>query len=292
MAGEGIVNDLNDFYSELVQYSNLASKDAKYWLTVEERGRVAELNRILGRKIGYLGALISELSGMRNVNIEGSKSDMWSVTLKLPLDPLVVSASLICVQSTNRAIGKLEYEITKGTRDKLTGELTPQKTTNQEIIKVPPEEILREVPPKAFISHGKDSAALRKLKEFIETLGIEPIIVKKQASLDKDVPDKVDLYLGQADFVIILATADDKVEDKLQPRQNVIHEIGLAQKIHPGKIIYLLEEGAEFPSNIRPKVWESFKKRNMMNAFLGIVRELRAYGILKVTKFPIEEHPH
>jgi len=158
------------------------------------------------------------------------------------------------------------------------------------VIKVPPQDVLQEVPPKAFISHGKESPALRKLKEFIETLGMETIIVKKQASLDKDLPDKVNLYLTQADFVIILATADDKVEDKLQPRQNVIHEIGLAQKTHPGKIIYLLEEGTEFPSNIRPKVWESFKQRNMMNAFLGIVRELRAYGMLKVTKYPKKEH--
>ena len=141
-----------------------------------------------------------------------------------------------------------------------------------------------ELPPKAFISHGKESVALKKLEEFLRVLGVEPLIVKEQPSLDKDLPDKVNLYLSQADFVIILATADDKVGDKLQPRQNVIHEIGLAQKTHSGRIIYLLEEGAEFPSNIRPKVWERFKQRNMLNAFLCILRELRAYGILKVMK--------
>ena len=154
---------------------------------------------------------------------------------------------------------------------------------------MPPEEIFREVPPKAFISHGKESAALRKLKEFLETLGIEPIIVKIQASLDKTVGDKVEYYLNQADFVIALATADDEVDGKMQPRQNVSHEIGLTQKTHKGRIIYLLEEGAEFGSNISPKVYERFKQRNMMNAFLGIVRELRAYGMLKIIKTPPEE---
>ena len=168
--------------------------------------------------------------------------------------------------------------------------------TEPSVIEVPPESIFREMPPKAFISHGKESVALVKLKEFLETLGIEPLIVKKQPSLDKDLPDKVNLYLSQADFVIILATGDDTVKDKTgketkQPRQNVIHEIGLAQKTHPGKIIYLLEAGAEFPSNIRPNVWESFKQRNMMDAFLGIVKELRAYGILKVTKYPLGASP-
>ena len=177
---------------------------------------------------------------------------------------------------------------------------TPQPTSKREpkyTIEVSPESLFREVPPSVFISHGKESVALRKLKEFIETLGIDPLIVKEQASLDKDLPDKVNSYLNQADFVIILATGDDTVRDKksgaevIQPRQNVIHEIGLAQKIHPGKVIYLLEEGANFPSNIRPKVWESFKQRNMMDAFLGIVRELRAYGILKVIKYPVECHP-
>jgi len=172
----------------------------------------------------------------------------------------------------------------------------PQPTSKREpkaTMSVSPESVLRVVPPSVFISHGKESVALRKLKEFIETLGIEPLIVKEQASLDKDLPDKVNLYLNQADFVIILATGDDTVIDKktgaeiIQPRQNVIHEIGLAQKTHSGRVIYLLEEGANFPSNIRPKVWESFKQRNMMDAFLGIVRELRAYGILNVTKYPV-----
>jgi len=137
---------------------------------------------------------------------------------------------------------------------------------------------------KAFISHGKKSVALNKLKDFLGALGIEPLVVKEQASLDKTLDDKVNYYLSPADFVIILATGDDKIEGKLHPRQNVIHEVGLAQNTHAGKIIYLLEEGTEFPSNISPKVWEPFKQRNMMNAFLHIAKELRAYGMLKTVK--------
>jgi predicted nucleotide-binding protein len=145
-------------------------------------------------------------------------------------------------------------------------------------------ETLEVLLPKAFISHGKKSVALNKLEEFLRALGVEPLVVKEQPSLDKTVDDKVNYYLNQANFVIILATGDDKIEGKLHPRQNVIHEIGLAQKTHAGKIIYLLEEGTEFPSNISPKVWEPFKQRNMMNAFLHIAKELRAYGMLKTAK--------
>ncbi len=138
--------------------------------------------------------------------------------------------------------------------------------------------------PKAFISHGKGEGALLKLERFLNELGVQPIIVKDQPNLDRTVDNKVEECLGEADFVIILATGDDKVGNILQPRQNVIHEIGLAQKTHPGKIIYLLEEGAEFPSNIRPKVYESFARQSMDRAFIAIARELTAFEILKAVK--------
>ena len=44
---------------------------------------------------------------------------------------------------------------------------------------------------------------------------------------------------------------------------------------------YLLEEGTEFPSNIAPKVYERFTKNNLSKAFIAIVRDLRAFGILQ-----------
>ncbi len=138
--------------------------------------------------------------------------------------------------------------------------------------------------PKAFVSHGKGEGALLKLERFLNELGVQPIIAKDQPNLDRTVDKKVEDCLSEADFVIILATGDDKVEDKLQPRQNVIHEIGLAQKTHAGKIIYLLEEGAEFPSNIRPKVYESFARQSMDRAFTAIVREMRKLGFLIAVK--------
>jgi len=141
-----------------------------------------------------------------------------------------------------------------------------------------------EPTPKAFISHGRESMTLSKVEGFLRALGVEPIVVKEQPSVDKTLPDKVDYYLNQADFVVILATGDDVIENRRQPRQNVIHEVGLAQKTHAGKIIYLLEEGAEFPSNIRPKVWEPFSQDNMENVFVYIVRELRAFRVLKAIK--------
>jgi predicted nucleotide-binding protein len=182
-----------------------------------------------------------------------------------------VSALDGCMQATNRAIGKLESNIKMGVRDK-----------QGKLIEKP--QILSLIPPKGFISHGKESSTLNKLEEYLSALGVEPLIVKDQPNLDKTVDIKVNFYLGQADFVMILATGDDKIDGILHPRQNVIHEIGLAQKTHAGKIIYLLENGTEFPSNINPKVWENFDQKNLENVFLRIVIELKALGIIRAVK--------
>jgi predicted nucleotide-binding protein len=327
-----ILKALNKLYKDLKNYKNLteylSENNPIMGHKIKERDKLREK---LIRNTSILKKLIIELTGKQLMNQNMNTYDIWdeafNPTSQLPTS-LNRNAINFCIDATNEAIGKLKVAIKKGTRDKETGELIKESGnidwTEKDVINaiseaLNPNKLITEnespdatfqnpgkegikvksiesvESPKAFISHGKESVALRKLTEFLETLGVAPIIVKNQASLNKDLPDKINSYLNQSDFVIILATGDDKVtnektrKEKTQPRQNVIHEIGLAQKTHPCRIIYLLEEGAEFPSNIRPKVWETFKQRNMMNAFLGILRELRAYGMLKVIKTQSEE---
>jgi len=137
---------------------------------------------------------------------------------------------------------------------------------------------------KAFISHSKESPALDKLEEFLRALGVEPLTVKGQSDADKMVDDEVNNYLSQANFAVILATGDDEVNGKFYPGKNIIHEIELVEKANKGRVIYLLEEGAKPPSNISPEAWGSFTQNDMAKAFLHIVRELKASGMLKVVK--------
>lgn len=274
---KNIIKELEIFNDQLADYY----LQRKHWDILDDSKKTATLNlhADLIRKVCKYAPLIDKVAGIDVISpahLGRRKYNKWFPALSFEYNDSLTSVNIeLCLQCMGFAIDRIRDDISKGMRDKVTGQLYLPYLVDKY---------------KAFISHGKESAALRKLKELIETLGIEPLIVKKQPSLDKDLPDKVNLYLSQADFVIILATGNDTVIDKktgkeiTQPKQNIIHETGLAQKTHPGKIIYLLEEGAEFPSNIRPKVWESFKQRNMMNAFLGIVRELRAYGMLKLIK--------
>ncbi|MEM3473712.1 MAG: nucleotide-binding protein [Nitrososphaeria archaeon] len=138
---------------------------------------------------------------------------------------------------------------------------------------------------KIFISHGKRRKILEKVKNLLTVLGLEPIVVEEKPSEGKSVDVLVLEYMNSCVAAIIIATKDDKVisgeRTYYQPRQNVIHEIGLAQQALKNRVIYLKEKGCEFPSNIKPRVWEDFTSRDMENAFIKIIKELRSFGILK-----------
>lgn len=143
-----------------------------------------------------------------------------------------------------------------------------------------------EEKPKAFIAHGGDSPALRKLKKFLEALDVQPLVVEEQASEDRSVGENVDWYSKRANCAIILATKGDidgKTGDFI-PRGNVLMEIGKLQNLFKGRIIYLLQAGTKFPTNISEKVWGHFSPQSMDNAFTKVSRELTAFGILKAVK--------
>jgi predicted nucleotide-binding protein len=146
-------------------------------------------------------------------------------------------------------------------------------------------EVMPRGRSKAFIAHGGDSEALNRLCTFLsDDLGVTPLVVERLPSEGRSVNENVEHYLDEADAGIVLATADDFVDGKYQPRGNVDIELGRFQERFPGRIVFLLEEGAAFPTNVGEKVWERFTQDNMEKALRKVVRELRAFGLLGVTE--------
>jgi hypothetical protein len=143
-----------------------------------------------------------------------------------------------------------------------------------------------ELPPKAFIAHGGKSEARDKLCQFLTALDVIPIIVEEQPSEGRSVGENVDHYARQADCAIILATKGDidGKTGKFIPRGNVLIEIGKAQELFKDRIIYLLQAGTKFPTDISEKVRERFTSQNMDKAFIKIAKELTKFGILRAIK--------
>jgi predicted nucleotide-binding protein len=140
--------------------------------------------------------------------------------------------------------------------------------------------------PKAFIAHGGKSEARDKLCRFLTALGVTPLIVEEQPSENRSVGENVDHYARQCDFAIILATKGD-IDIKTRkfiPRGNVLIEIGKSQELFKNRIIYLLQAGAQLPTDISEKVRARFTPQRMDDAFTAIARELTAFGILRAIK--------
>jgi predicted nucleotide-binding protein len=132
-----------------------------------------------------------------------------------------------------------------------------------------------------FISHGKHPEVLQMVEEFLESLELNPIIVKDKASEGLSVDDKVEKYIKKSECAIVLFTPDDELKDgTFIPRQNIIHEVGLLQREMPEKIIYLKDKNVAVPSNIMPKVYAPFENTNLSDAFIQIIRELKTMELI------------
>lgn len=110
---------------------------------------------------------------------------------------------------------------------------------------------------KVFIAHGHDTVALRVVKGFLEGIGIKPIILFEEADRGDTIIEKLERCCREADFAIVLFTADDfgyskekPTEVKYRARQNVIFELGyLAARLGRRRVRVLYRNGVEIPTD-------------------------------------------
>jgi len=261
------VSELNEFYNELVEFTNLTHKQfTEGSLTKREMEQARLLHVYIERKVGHLAHLIAELSGIEKVDVGGKEYDMWLIALKLPINKLGANALGVCTQATNRAIGKLEDDIKIGKRNKLTGELVAKS------------RISKSEAPKAFIAHEGETEQLKKLKNFLDALGIKYFIAEAEASDGRSVERQVDWTQAKADFAICLATKGKAINKKTGKHYmglNVADELGRARQVFGNKIILLVQKGVEVHTNIREIVYAPFTTQSMDIAFIKVTKELR-----------------
>jgi predicted nucleotide-binding protein len=266
-----LIGELQAFCRELKAYKR--QLDPKKELSeAQERYRESLREKLL-RKMGKLKGILIELTGKQYYTILGDTREFWSEGLtSTGYQPSILTALGFCIDTTNEAIGKLD-----------TTPLTEPR----------PQGVSMEKSPKAFIAHGGRSGILDKLRDFVEALGIKPVIVELSPTRGMTVDAKVEKYIKDADCGIVLATKGGIVDikgvkkgakPKQHPRLNVIDELERLRAAFPEKTILLLERGVDLPSNISGLTHEPFVGQSMDRAFTAIARELTAFGILKAVK--------
>ncbi len=140
---------------------------------------------------------------------------------------------------------------------------------------------------KVFVVYGHDYNARTQLEALLRRWDLEPLILDQLVSSGQTVIEKLEEYISQVNFAIVLATPDDigyakNDEDnkKYRVRQNVVLELGmLLAKIGRRKVAILLSqaENMESPSDIQGLLYMPFKD-NIEEAKLSLAKEMQNNG--------------
>ncbi len=195
-------------------------------------------------------------------------------------------------------------------REALTGELEPPKELPKEepfIQKPLYEEPFQEIPLKKeqpgaelpplmmfnrpqlsggdiLLVHGRDEATKESLLEFLEKLGLHPLVLHEQPDGGRSLIEKSEEFSNIL-FAIILITPDDIAAPRHKPKetqvrvsQNVIFELGyLMGKLGRRRVCALYKEGVEIPSDYSGTVYIPMDSRGAWR--LLIAKEVKQAGI-------------
>jgi hypothetical protein len=102
--------------------------------------------------------------------------------------------------------------------------------SSEEPITNPPEAAA--INRKVFIVHGHDGGTKESVARFIQTIGLQPIILHEQPNSGRTIIEKFEVA-ADVGFAVVLLTADDvgasakkPNESRPRARQNVIMELG------------------------------------------------------------------
>lgn len=171
------------------------------------------------------------------------------------------------------------------------GHISQQQLDASKAHKEPPPPV---VPPPApggqhvfnksqvFIVHGHDHLAKLEMADFIEGLGLEPIILHMQASSGRTIIEKIEYY-SNVGFGIVLYTPCDvgstvgALNGSYRARQNVVFEHGyLIGKLGRPRVAAVVKGTVETPNDINGVVYVALDAQGEWKEELR--KEMRSVG--------------
>lgn len=109
---------------------------------------------------------------------------------------------------------------------------------------------------RVFITHGKNLAVVNQLKELLTYGDFVPVVSVENETLAKSIPDKVldDMRSCDAGIVHVgpeMTLRDGEDNEVKMLNSNVLIEIGAALALYGRRLILLVEQGTELPSNLQ-----------------------------------------
>lgn len=140
---------------------------------------------------------------------------------------------------------------------------------------------------KVFVVYGHDQVARTQLEAMLRRWDLEPLILDQLESSGNTIIEKLEEYISQAEFGIVLATPDDigyqkgkEDEKRHRVRQNVVLELGmLLSRLGRSKVAILLKntEDMEKPSDIQGLIYIPFTS-DVKETTVDLAKEMNKNG--------------
>lgn len=140
----------------------------------------------------------------------------------------------------------------------------------------------RLIPPQKkakvaiFIGHGRDQEWLKLKSHLQDKHGLDIVSYETGARAGHTIRDILQSMSNNSSFALLVLTGEDKVEDGIRARQNVIHECGLFQgKLGFDRAVLLVEDEVELASNFDGIQQLRFAKGRIAETFGDVIATLR-----------------
>jgi len=141
---------------------------------------------------------------------------------------------------------------------------------------------------KVFVVYGHEPNTRGELEAMLRRWGLEPLILDQLPSGGQTIIEKLESVRAEANYAVVLATADDEGHRKHHPdekllraRQNVVLELGMMLAIlGRRRVAILLPSSVEMerPSDIHGLIYIPYKE-SVTEVGLTLAKEIDAIGI-------------
>lgn len=143
---------------------------------------------------------------------------------------------------------------------------------------------------KVFIVHGHEETAKTNLEVFLREIGLEPIVLHRQADGGLTLIEKLEKH-SEVGYAFILLTPDEmaylRLEEQksdserkkeLRARQNVIFEFGyFVGRLGRSRVCCLYTGDVSLPSDVNGMIYKKFSK-SIEEVAYSIIKDLKASG--------------
>jgi len=143
---------------------------------------------------------------------------------------------------------------------------------------------------KVFIVHGHDETAKNELEIFLTEIGLEPVVLHRQADEGQTIIEKFEKH-SDVGYAFIILTPDEMAYTadqadfseserniELRARPNVIFEFGyFVGKLGRKRVCCLYTGSVNLPSDINGLLYKPFTQ-SIEESGYGIIKELKAAG--------------